>query len=70
MAAAAGVGKITPHQLRHTALTHAYHATKDLRAVQDFAGHAKVETTVRYTEVHRDRLTAAIDSLRYGSAQE
>jgi integrase len=63
VAAEAGVGKVTPHQLRHTAITKAYHATKDLRAAQDFAGHTKVETTVRYTEVHRDRLAAAVNAL-------
>ena len=63
LAAEAGVGKVTPHQLRHTAITKAYHATKDLRAAQDFAGHTKVETTVRYTEVHRDRLAAAVKAL-------
>lgn len=69
VAEAAGVGHVTPHQLRHTALSTAYHSTKDLRAVQDLAGHTKVETTVLYTEVHRDRLNAAVMGLTYGAEE-
>ncbi len=61
----AGIGHVTPHMLRHTALTAAYHATKDLRATQEFAGHTKVETTVRYTAVAKDRLNTAVHSLNY-----
>lgn len=63
----AGIGHITSHQLRHTALSAAYHATKDIRAVQDLAGHTNIETTVVYTRVHRDRLSAAVNSLTYSS---
>ncbi|KAB2809310.1 tyrosine-type recombinase/integrase [Pimelobacter simplex] len=39
----------TTHTLRHRAGTNVYDATKDLRAVQEFLGHAKPETTAIYT---------------------
>ncbi|MBA7486331.1 Tyrosine recombinase XerC [subsurface metagenome] len=36
----AGIGKLHPHMLRHTYLTRLYNVEKDLRFVQDQAGHA------------------------------
>lgn len=41
----------TCHTLRHRCATVAYHATRDLRAVQELLGHAKPETTAAYTAV-------------------
>lgn len=49
-----------PHSLRHRAGSVAYHETKDLRAVQEFLGHAKPETTSIYTLVHNDDVRAAM----------
>lgn len=53
----------TCHTLRHRCATVAYHSTRDLRAVQELLGHAKPETTARYTQVPahaiRDAVTAA-----------
>jgi len=37
-----------PHSLRHVGATAAYEATGDLRAVQEFLGHASLATTERY----------------------
>lgn len=49
------VGKIikrrtgwNPHSMRHAGATAAYRATGDLRAVQEFLGHASLATTQRY----------------------
>lgn len=61
----AGVPVVPPHVLRHTALAHANDQTGDLRAVQSLAGHAKPETTSRYTRATSRRLRAAVDSLDY-----
>lgn len=55
VAAAAGIpdaGKLSPHSLRHTALTAALDKGASLRDVQDWAGHADTRTTRRYD---RDR---------------
>lgn len=42
-------GRLSPHSLRHTAITEMLNATHgDLRRTQDFAGHADPRTTRRY----------------------
>ena len=40
------------HDLRRTTLTWLYHQTKDLRAVQQFAGHKSMMNTVHYLAPH------------------
>lgn len=48
----AGIEKvITFHSLIHTALTRLYEKTKDIRLVQDVAGHADISTTMIYTHI-------------------
>jgi integrase len=42
---------ISDHALRHTAATLGYLHTGDLRAVQDFLGHADPRMTSRYAHV-------------------
>ena len=61
-----GIANLTTHQLRHTALAEALDATHDLRAVRDFARHAKVSTTEGYTRTTVERLMAVSAALRYG----
>lgn len=50
------------HSLRHRCGTVAYHATTDLRAVQELLGHAKPETTARYTLVRDDQLRRCVEA--------
>ena len=48
-AASADIKKIiTFHSLRHTALTRLYDKTKDIRLVQEVAGHSDISTTMIY----------------------
>jgi len=56
---------VSPHRLRHTALTVALEATKDLRAVMDLAGHRDPTVTAGYTRVTQQRLTDAVMGLEY-----
>lgn len=65
VSAAAGVGRVKTHVLRHTALSVALDNTRDLRAVQELAGHARPETTAGYTRVRRDRLVDAVTAIEY-----
>ncbi|KKL57413.1 hypothetical protein LCGC14_2235650 [marine sediment metagenome] len=60
----AGIGKLHPHILRHTYLTRLYNIEKDLRFVQDQAGHASPTTTAIYAKTNnkaRRRQVAALD---------
>jgi len=56
----------TAHTLRHRAASVAYGATKDLRAIQEFLGHANVATTQIYTAVSNDALSAVGASTGFG----
>ncbi|WP_408898636.1 tyrosine-type recombinase/integrase [Nocardioides sp. R1-1] len=58
----------TTHTLRHRAGTKAYAVGKDIRAVQEFLGHAKPETTAIYTEVPASAIRAAMEGARPGTA--
>lgn len=48
----------TAHTLRHRAGTRGFKGTKDIRAVQEFLGHASVKTTQLYTFIDADDLMA------------
>jgi integrase len=68
VSAEAGVPAVCTHRLRHTALATANDVTHDLRAVQEFARHAKPETTAIYTRVTAKRLVEVAMAINYGSA--
>lgn len=61
----AGLGPVTPHVLRHTALTWANDELGDLRAVQAFARHSKPSTTSRYTRASENALRRVSNALNY-----
>jgi integrase/recombinase XerC len=66
LAREAGLTHVPTHVLRHTALATALDLSRDLRAVQELAGHARPETTAGYTRVKNDRLRQVAFAVTYG----
>ena len=57
----AGIAKrVHFHLLRHTYLTRLYARTKDIRLVQEVAGHASIATTMIYTHVSGEDIRDAM----------
>ena len=51
------------HALRHTAITNAYRATKNIRIAQRVARHARLDTTTRYEHASDQEVAAAVRGL-------
>jgi integrase/recombinase XerD len=56
----AGIPRIHFHLLRHTYLTRTFDKTKDIRVVQEIAGHSSITTTMIYTHISGEAIRAAM----------
>lgn len=56
----AGSPRVHFHLLRHTYLTELYSKTKDIRVVQDVAGHSSINTTMIYTHTSGEGIREAM----------
>lgn len=55
--------KVTPHTMRHTAITRLVQARVDLPTIQRISGHKTLAMVLRYSHVHGHHIDAAIDAL-------
>ena len=65
-AVAAGLAspeRVSPHVLRHAFATHMHSRGTDLRVLQEFLGHAGIETTQIYTHLDTSRLSQMVRDL-------
>lgn len=58
------------HSLRHRYLSQAYHISKDLRLVQELAGHSGIGTTAGYAAVDMSIFTPTVNAIPSPTQQE
>ncbi len=61
----AGVEELTPHVLRHTYCHDSVSKGIPLHIVQKMAGHAKLDTTLLYTQPSQEELQAEVEKLNF-----
>lgn len=55
--------KVTPHVMRHTAITRLVKAGVDLPTIQRISGHKTLEMVLRYVHIHGSHIDAAIAAI-------
>ena len=65
LAPATGTNALAPHDLRRTCARNAYDNGAPLPKIQQFLGHANIETTMRYIGYDEDDTETATDYVRY-----
>jgi integrase len=60
---------ITPHTMRHTAITRLAISGADIKTIQQFFGHESLEMVLRYAHAQDRAIDAALDRLELASAQ-
>ncbi len=62
--------KVTPHTMRHTAITRLVQANTDIATIQRISGHKTTAMVLHYTHVHGTHIDAAIGALNDGLGLE
>ena len=58
--------QVTPHVMRHTAITNLVQAGVDLPTIQRISGHKTLAMVLRYTHVHGSHIDQAIRAIGKG----
>ncbi len=71
IAAGLDPSKVTPHTMRHTAITRLAGTGADIATVQAFSGHQSIQMVMRYTHAQDRKVDAALDRMeREGTSSE
>ena len=63
IAAGLDPSKVTPHTMRHTAITRLAGTGADIATVQAFSGHQSIQMVMRYTHAQDRKVDAALDRM-------
>ncbi len=55
--------QVTPHTMRHTAITNMAETGADVRTIQEFSGHESLEMVLRYTHARDRRVDNAAEKM-------
>ncbi len=55
--------EVTPHTMRHTAITNMAETGADVRTIQEFSGHQSFEMVMRYTHARDRRVDNAVEKM-------
>jgi len=61
--------KITPHTLRHSAITYLSESGADIPTIKEFSGHRSLEMVMRYAHARDKQVDAALDRLEKGKTK-
>lgn len=67
IAAGLSPSKVTPHVMRHTAITRLVQASVDLPTIQKISAHKTLSMVLRYTHVHGSHIDAALSAIDLGA---
>jgi integrase len=66
----AGVDRIRIHDMRHSFISNLVASGVDLRTVKELAGHASIQTTMRYAHLAEGQTRAAIERLNWSTKKQ
>ena len=61
---------VTPHVMRHTAITRLAEAGADVKTIQEFSGHESVDMVLRYAHAQDRTVDLALDRMEGGTVTE
>ncbi|MBT3766638.1 MAG: tyrosine-type recombinase/integrase [Rhodospirillales bacterium] len=61
---------VTPHIMRHTAITRRAETGADIKTIQEFSGHESLQMVLRYAHPQEAAINRALDRMESGTNLE